>query len=141
MLWEMDGRLGSAWCREGFGGLDWGMARVRKPLSATPLTTRVEGKCKEITSDRSEWGQVPTPLNEFARSFRRQPSSKRDAGIFLSHLEALGIRYALFLSFHIHIHSLHLPTLVFIRFCSSSLKTATTHYYYWMSKYMFYRGA
>jgi hypothetical protein len=98
------GGLGSAWCR-GFGGLDWGMARVRKPLSATPLTTRVEGKCKEITSDRSEWGQVPTPLNEFAWSFRRQPSSKRDAGIFLSHLEALGIRYALFFIFR-HSHSL-----------------------------------
>jgi hypothetical protein len=97
------------------------MARVGKPLSATPLTTRLEGKCKDITSDHSEWGQVPTPLNEFAQFFHCQPLSEDDASIFLqvsrhwaSESESES-DMPYFSSFHIHIHSLHLPTLVFAR--------------------------
>ena len=61
MLWEMDGRFGASCYQRKFGGLDWGMIKLGQPLSATPLTTQVEGKCKDITSDHSEWGQVPTP--------------------------------------------------------------------------------
>jgi len=46
MLWEMDRRFGVSRCRGGLDGLDWGMMKSGQPLSATPLTARVEGKCE-----------------------------------------------------------------------------------------------
>ena len=46
--------------------IKFGQYEVRQWLSATPLTAWVEDKCKDITSDHSEWEQVPTLLNKFA---------------------------------------------------------------------------
>ena len=103
-----------------------GQDEVRQPLSATPLTAQVEGKCKDITSDHSEWGQMPTPLNKFIILFLQLPSAvvKLWPWAFFP-LTSQGNR--LLQPFYQHPQSF--PTLVFTHFHLSSLKTMTTWFY------------